>query len=137
MRMQRRRECGSERKAPAPPRQAARQPKTQPPFACFGSRAEYPSCLTSPRHQREHTPSKVFTRVRGVAFWFQSQVGSYFFREVVVGIRFEPSAHGEPLSRFIPIPAFLVSQNHFHNVVAEISERCEKFWKHEKVGDRI
>ena len=101
------------------------------------SEAEYPSCLTSPRHQREHAPSKVFTRVRGVAFWFQGQLGSNLLYEVVVGIRFEPSTHGEPLGRLVPIPAFLVSQDHFHNVVVEVAERRDKFWKHEKVGDRI
>jgi len=30
-----------------------------------------PSCLTSPRDQREHPPAHVFTRVRGVAFGFR------------------------------------------------------------------
>src|SRR5512136_2442014 len=92
--------------------------------------AECPSRLTSPRHQREHAPSKVFTRVRGVAFWFQGQLRSNLFYEVVVGIRIEPSTHGEPLGRLAPIPAFLVSQNHFHNVNvdADAAGNVEDTW---------
>src|SRR5512143_662090 len=95
-----------------------------------------PSRPTSPRHQREHAPAQVFTGVRGVAFGSRGQFGSNIFREVVVGIRFEPSAHGEPLGRLVPVPAVLVCQNHFHDVVVEVAERREKFWKQEKVGDR-
>jgi len=48
----------------------------------------------SPRHQREHPPAQIFTRVRGVASGFRGQLGSHFLRELVIGIRFEPSAHG-------------------------------------------
>jgi ABC-type Na+ transport system ATPase subunit NatA len=51
------------------------------------------NCLTSPRHQREHAPAQVFARVRGVAFGFRGQLGSYIFLEIVVGIRIEPPAH--------------------------------------------
>ncbi|GEM_PF-1789667 len=36
--------------------------------------------LSSPRHQREHTPAQVFTRVRGVALGFGGQFGSNLFR---------------------------------------------------------
>ena len=33
----------------------------------------------SPRHQREHTPTQVFTRVSGVALGFRGQLGSNLF----------------------------------------------------------
>jgi len=48
---------------------------------------------------------------------------------------FKPSAHGEPFGRFVSVPAILVSQNHFNDVVAKVAERREKFWKQEEVGD--
>jgi hypothetical protein len=89
----------------------------------------------SPRHEREHTPAQVFTRVRGVALGFRGQFGSNIFRELVFGIGFKPSAHGEPFGRLVSVPTVLVSQNHFNNIVAKVAERREKFWKHEKVGD--
>jgi hypothetical protein len=72
---------------------------------------------------------------RGVALGFRGQIGSNIFRELVVGIGFKPSAHGEPLGRFVSVPAVLVCQNHFHDVVAKVAERREKFRKQEKVGD--
>src|SRR5512138_2709874 len=89
----------------------------------------------SPWHQREHTPAQVFTRVSGIALGFRGQLGSNIFRELIVGIGFKPSAHGEPFGRLVSVPAVLVSQHHFNDVVAKAAERSEKFWKHEKVGD--
>jgi hypothetical protein len=84
---------------------------------------------SSPRHQREHAPAQVFTRVSGVAPGFRGQLGSNLFRELVVGIGFKPSAHGEPLGRLVSVPAVLVGQNHFNDVVAEAAERREELRK--------
>src|SRR5512143_2411386 len=95
----------------------------------------FSSANASPRHHREHTPAQVFTRVSGVALGFRGQFGSNIFRELVVRIGFKPSAHGEPFGRLVSVPAVLVSQNHFNDVVAKVAERREKFWKHEKIGD--
>ena len=61
----------------------------------------------SPRHQREHTPAQVFTGVSGVALGFRGQFGSNIFRELVVGIGFKPSAHGEPFGRLCICPSRL------------------------------
>jgi hypothetical protein len=49
-----------------------------------------PGSLTSPRHQREHTLPKIFTRVCGAACRFRSQPGLGLFRQVVAGIRVSP-----------------------------------------------
>lgn len=89
----------------------------------------------SPRHQREHTPTQVLTRVSGVALGFRGQCGSNILRELVAGIGVESSAHGEPFGRLVPAPAVFVSQNHFNDVVAKVAERRETFWKREEVGD--
>ncbi len=43
----------------------------------------------------------------------------------------------EPFGRFISIPALLVGQDHFHNIVAEFTEIVDKFWKHAKVRNSI
>lgn len=56
--------------------------------------------------------------------------------QIVVGIRFEPSAHREPLGRLVSVPALLVCHDHFHDVVAEAAEGREKFRKEKKVADR-
>ncbi len=93
------------------------------------------SANASPRHQREHTPAQVFARVSGVALGFRGQFGSNIFRELVVRIGFKPSAHGKPFGRLVSVPAVLVSQNHFNDVVAKVAERREKLRKHEKLGD--
>ena len=53
----------------------------------------------------------------------------------IVGIGLEPSAHGEPLGGLVSVPAVLVGQNHFNDVVAQVAEQREKFWKHEKIRD--
>src|SRR5512143_72840 len=105
------------------------------PRVCFWLAAP-PSCVNaSPRHQREYTPAQVFTRVSGVALGFRGQGGANIFCELVGGIGFKPSAHGEPFGRLVSVPVVLASQNHFNDVVAKAAERGEKFWKDEKVGD--
>ncbi len=63
----------------------------------------------SPRHQREHTPAQVFTRASGVALGFRGQFGSNRFGQLVIGIGFKPSAHGEPLGCLVSMP------NHFND----------------------
>src|SRR5512139_1677596 len=129
--MARRSGCTSCSKAPPRMVQARRAARATPDTdaTLIGSK-------NLPRHQREHAPAQVFTRVRGIAFGFRGQFGSYIWREVVVGIHFEPSAHGEPLGRLVPVPAVLICQNHFHDVVVEVAEVREKSWKREKFGGR-
>src|SRR5574340_522392 len=97
--------------------------------------AEY--AKSSPRHQREHTPAEILTRVGGVALGLRGELGSNVCREFVAGIAFKPSAHGEPFGRLVSVPAVLVGQNHLNDVVAEVAERREQFRKHEEVGDRV
>ena len=58
------------------------------------------------------------------------------FRELVVGIGFKPSAHGEPFGRLISVPTVLVGQNHFHDVAAKLAEGREKVWKQQKIPMR-
>lgn len=43
-----------------------------------------------------------------------------------------PSAQGEPRGRLVSVPAVLVRQDHFHDVVAEAAERREEFRKQAK-----
>ena len=64
-------------------------------------------------------------------------MGSNLFGQLVVGIGLKPSAHGKPFGCLVSVPAVLVCQNHFHDVVAELAERPEKFWQQEKVGDGV
>ncbi len=91
------------------------------------------SCITSPRHERKYTPAQVWTGVGGVAYRRRAQFGSNLVREIIVGIRIEPSAHREPLRGLVSVPAVLICQNHFHNIVTKVAKRCEEFCKQEKV----
>ena len=72
-----------------------------------------------------------------MALRFRGQFGSNIFDELIAGIGFKPSAHGEPFGRLVSILTVLVSQNHFNDIIAKATERREKFWKHEKVGDLV
>ena len=53
---------------------------------------------------------------------FRSQQGPNLFREIVAGIFREPAAHGEPFGRLVPVPALLIGEDHFHNIITQLAE---------------
>src|SRR5699024_11969270 len=59
----------------------------------------------------------------------------YLGGQFVVRVPVEPAAHAEPLGRGVPIPAVLVGQHHFHDVVPEVLELPDQIREFQEVGD--
>ena len=72
-----------------------------------------------------------------MALRFRGQFGLHLLGQFIIGIRFKPSAHGEPFGRLVSVPTVLISQNHFNNVVTQAAERRDQFWQHKEVRDCV
>lgn len=48
----------------------------------------------------------------------------------------QPAPHGHPFCGFVPVPAFLISQHHFNQVIALLIERRNQTGQSKKVCNR-
>lgn len=40
-----------------------------------------------------------------------------------------------PFGRLVPVPALLISEDHFHNIITQLAEGTDQFRKHQEIGD--
>lgn len=64
------------------------------------------------------------------------QLRPNLLREVIIWVFLQPAPHGHPFRGFVPVPAFLVSQHHFNQVIALLIERRNQTGQSEKVCNR-